>query len=162
MCVFVCFLGVPELGCGSPPQVKHADIQFSSTTPGSVAAYVCHPGFIAVPRATQSICGIQGDWSQPAVCEGPHNTVTQTHILITTRVYYYTLTFNSVTLFNCDFGPVVLSARRQDFQKYKKLIYALLFTHCFHVWNMMLCDFTLIKKHSLVGGLKILVWKKQI
>lgn len=62
--------GVPDLGCGSPPQVKHSDIQFSSTTTGSVAAYVCHPGFIAVQGATKSICGIQGDWSQPAVCEG--------------------------------------------------------------------------------------------
>uniref|UniRef100_A0A3Q3WAJ4 Sushi, nidogen and EGF-like domain-containing protein 1 n=1 Tax=Mola mola TaxID=94237 RepID=A0A3Q3WAJ4_MOLML len=58
-----------EPGCGPPPQVKHAEVQFSSTTPGSVALYVCHPGFVSVPRATQSICGIQGDWSQPPACE---------------------------------------------------------------------------------------------
>lgn len=62
-------LAATDLGCGSPPQVKHSDVQFSSTTTGSVAAYVCHPGFIAVQGATKSICGIQGDWSQPAVCE---------------------------------------------------------------------------------------------
>ncbi|KAF3835743.1 hypothetical protein F7725_028301 [Dissostichus mawsoni] len=54
-----------ELGCGLPPPVKHAEVQFSSTTPGSMAVYMCHSGFTSVPRATQSICGIQGDWSQP-------------------------------------------------------------------------------------------------
>ncbi|XP_020488730.2 sushi, nidogen and EGF-like domain-containing protein 1 isoform X1 [Labrus bergylta] len=58
-----------EASCGPPPQVRHAEVQFSLTTPGSVAVYVCHPGFMSVPRATQSICGIQGDWSQPPVCE---------------------------------------------------------------------------------------------
>uniref|UniRef100_A0A671W0Q0 Sushi, nidogen and EGF like domains 1 n=1 Tax=Sparus aurata TaxID=8175 RepID=A0A671W0Q0_SPAAU len=58
-----------KLGCGPPPQVKHAEVQFSSTTPGSMAVYICNSGFISVPRATQSICGIQGDWSQPPVCE---------------------------------------------------------------------------------------------
>ncbi|XP_053708828.1 sushi, nidogen and EGF-like domain-containing protein 1 isoform X2 [Synchiropus splendidus] len=59
----------PDLTCGRPPHVKHADVQFSSTTPGSVAVYICHLGFTPVPRATQSICGIQGDWSQPPICE---------------------------------------------------------------------------------------------
>lgn len=58
-----------EPSCGPPPQVRHAEVQFSSTTPGSVAVYVCHSGFMSVPRATQSICGIQGDWSQPPTCE---------------------------------------------------------------------------------------------
>ncbi|XP_069560144.1 sushi, nidogen and EGF-like domain-containing protein 1 isoform X4 [Brachyistius frenatus] len=66
-----------ELGCGLPPQVKHAEVQFSSTTPGSVAVYICHPGFMSVPRATQSICGIQGDWSQPPVCEEINECLSQ-------------------------------------------------------------------------------------
>ncbi|XP_056132458.1 LOW QUALITY PROTEIN: sushi, nidogen and EGF-like domain-containing protein 1 [Lampris incognitus] len=58
-----------ETGCGPPPQVKHAEVQFSSTLPGSMAIYMCYSGFKPVPRATQSICGIQGAWSQPPVCE---------------------------------------------------------------------------------------------
>ncbi|XP_055363642.1 sushi, nidogen and EGF-like domain-containing protein 1 isoform X2 [Betta splendens] len=58
-----------ELGCGPPPQVKHAEVQFSSTTPGSVAVYICQSGFMSVPRAAHSICGIQGVWSQPPLCE---------------------------------------------------------------------------------------------
>uniref|UniRef100_A0AAQ5Y1A3 Sushi, nidogen and EGF-like domain-containing protein 1 n=1 Tax=Amphiprion ocellaris TaxID=80972 RepID=A0AAQ5Y1A3_AMPOC len=66
-----------SLGCGPPPQVKHAEVQFSSTTPGSMAVYICHPGFTSVPRATQSICGIQGDWSQPPVCEEINECLTQ-------------------------------------------------------------------------------------
>lgn len=35
-----------------------------------MAVYTCHPGYTPVPRATQSICGRQGSWSQPPVCEG--------------------------------------------------------------------------------------------
>ncbi|XP_029904625.1 sushi, nidogen and EGF-like domain-containing protein 1 [Myripristis murdjan] len=66
-----------ELGCGPPPQVKHAEVQFSSTMPGSMALYVCHSGFTPVPRATQSICGIQGDWSQPPVCEEINECLSQ-------------------------------------------------------------------------------------
>ncbi|XP_068447252.1 sushi, nidogen and EGF-like domain-containing protein 1 isoform X3 [Clinocottus analis] len=66
-----------ELGCGLPPQVKHAEVQFSSTTTGSMAVYVCHSGFISVPRATQSICGIQGDWSQPPICEEINKCLSQ-------------------------------------------------------------------------------------
>ncbi|XP_024857944.1 sushi, nidogen and EGF-like domain-containing protein 1 isoform X2 [Kryptolebias marmoratus] len=66
-----------ELGCGPPPHVKHAEVQFSSTTPGSVAVYICHSGFTSVPRATQSVCGIQGDWSQPPVCEEINECLSQ-------------------------------------------------------------------------------------
>nr|XP_020465574.1 sushi, nidogen and EGF-like domain-containing protein 1 isoform X2 [Monopterus albus] len=65
------------LGCGLPPQVKHAEVQFSSTTPGSIAVYMCHSGFTSVPRATQSICGIQGDWSQPPLCEEINECLSQ-------------------------------------------------------------------------------------
>ncbi|KAJ7993401.1 hypothetical protein DPEC_G00272060 [Dallia pectoralis] len=57
------------LDCGSPLQVKHAEVQFSSTSPGSMALYICHPGYSLLPRATQSICGGQGAWSQPPVCD---------------------------------------------------------------------------------------------
>ncbi|XP_013884547.1 sushi, nidogen and EGF-like domain-containing protein 1 isoform X2 [Austrofundulus limnaeus] len=66
-----------ELGCGPPPHVKHAEVQFSSTTPGSVASYICHSGFTSVPRATQSTCGIQGDWSRPPVCEEINECLSQ-------------------------------------------------------------------------------------
>uniref|UniRef100_A0A4W5PMP0 EGF-like domain-containing protein n=1 Tax=Hucho hucho TaxID=62062 RepID=A0A4W5PMP0_9TELE len=34
-----------------------------------MALYVCHPGYTPMPRATQSICGGQGAWSQPPVCQ---------------------------------------------------------------------------------------------
>uniref|UniRef100_A0A3P9PLS5 Sushi, nidogen and EGF like domains 1 n=1 Tax=Poecilia reticulata TaxID=8081 RepID=A0A3P9PLS5_POERE len=67
----------PSLGCGPPPHVKHAEVQFSSTTPGSVAAYVCHSGFTSVPRATQSICGTQGEWTQPPVCKEINECLSQ-------------------------------------------------------------------------------------
>ncbi|XP_038841787.1 sushi, nidogen and EGF-like domain-containing protein 1, partial [Salvelinus namaycush] len=62
-----------DLDCGPPLQVKHAELQFSSTSPGSMALYVCHPGYTPMPRATQSICGGQGAWSQPPVCQGQFN-----------------------------------------------------------------------------------------
>lgn len=69
-CVISVFVFNPEPGCGPPPHVKHAEVQFSSTTPGSIAEYVCHPGFASVPRAAQSLCSVQGEWSQPPVCKG--------------------------------------------------------------------------------------------
>ncbi|XP_077463845.1 sushi, nidogen and EGF-like domain-containing protein 1 isoform X2 [Stigmatopora argus] len=56
-------------GCGPPPQVKDAQVQFSATSPGSVAVYTCRAGYVAAPRATQSVCGAHGDWSQPPACE---------------------------------------------------------------------------------------------
>ncbi|XP_030647438.1 LOW QUALITY PROTEIN: sushi, nidogen and EGF-like domain-containing protein 1 [Chanos chanos] len=65
------------LDCGPPLKVKHAEVQFSSTTPGSVALYVCHSGYTAVPRATQSVCGVQGSWSQPPVCEEINECLSQ-------------------------------------------------------------------------------------
>uniref|UniRef100_A0A8C6L8Y8 Sushi, nidogen and EGF like domains 1 n=1 Tax=Nothobranchius furzeri TaxID=105023 RepID=A0A8C6L8Y8_NOTFU len=66
-----------SLGCGPPPHVKHAEVQFSSTTPGSVAVYICLSGFTSVPRATQSICGILGAWSQPPTCEEINECLSQ-------------------------------------------------------------------------------------
>uniref|UniRef100_A0AAV2KYH3 Sushi, nidogen and EGF-like domain-containing protein 1 n=1 Tax=Knipowitschia caucasica TaxID=637954 RepID=A0AAV2KYH3_KNICA len=58
-----------DMGCGEPPHVLHAEVHFSRTSAGSMAVYICHSGFLPVPRATQSICSLQGDWSQPPVCE---------------------------------------------------------------------------------------------
>ncbi|XP_069053640.1 sushi, nidogen and EGF-like domain-containing protein 1 isoform X2 [Lepisosteus oculatus] len=58
-----------ELDCGPPVQVKHAEVHYSSTQPGSTALYTCHAGYTPLPRATHSICGSQGSWSQPPVCE---------------------------------------------------------------------------------------------
>ncbi|XP_053355426.1 sushi, nidogen and EGF-like domain-containing protein 1 isoform X2 [Clarias gariepinus] len=55
--------------CGPPPKVKHAEVQFSSTSPKSLALYTCHPGYTPNPRATQSICSSHGSWSQPPVCD---------------------------------------------------------------------------------------------
>ncbi|KAA0713117.1 Sushi, nidogen and EGF-like domain-containing protein 1 [Triplophysa tibetana] len=57
------------LDCSSPVKIKHAEVQYSSTTPGSTALYACHPGYTALHRATQSTCSSQGSWSQPPVCE---------------------------------------------------------------------------------------------
>ncbi|KAG9341579.1 hypothetical protein JZ751_019092 [Albula glossodonta] len=69
-----CEVGVD---CGPPAQVKHADVQFSTTTPGSMAIYTCHLGYTPLPRATQSICGSQGAWSQPPVCEEINECLSQ-------------------------------------------------------------------------------------
>ncbi|KAI4888995.1 hypothetical protein NFI96_019092, partial [Prochilodus magdalenae] len=63
--------------CGPPAKVKHAEVQFSSTSPGSMALYACHPGYTPVPRATQSICSSQGSWSQPPVCEEINECLSQ-------------------------------------------------------------------------------------
>ncbi|XP_011471983.1 sushi, nidogen and EGF-like domain-containing protein 1 [Oryzias latipes] len=66
-----------EQGCGPPPQVKHADVQFSSMTAGSVAVYVCHSGFTSIPRTATSVCGILGKWSQTPVCEEINECLSQ-------------------------------------------------------------------------------------
>ncbi|KAM6963106.1 sushi, nidogen and EGF-like domain-containing protein 1 [Aplochiton taeniatus] len=64
-------------GCGAPPEVKHADIQFSSRQPVAVVTYACHAGYTAMPRTTQSVCGTQGTWSQGPVCEEINECVSQ-------------------------------------------------------------------------------------
>uniref|UniRef100_A0A9J8A474 Sushi, nidogen and EGF-like domains 1 n=2 Tax=Cyprinus carpio TaxID=7962 RepID=A0A9J8A474_CYPCA len=66
-----------SLDCGHPVKVKHAEVQYSSTTPGSMALYSCHPGYTPLPRATQSICSSQGSWSQPPVCEEINECLSQ-------------------------------------------------------------------------------------
>ncbi|KAI5628308.1 sushi, nidogen and EGF-like domain-containing protein 1 isoform X1, partial [Silurus asotus] len=63
--------------CGPPPKVKHAEVQFSSTNPGSLALYTCHPGYTPNPRATQSICSSHGSWTQPPVCEEINECLSQ-------------------------------------------------------------------------------------
>ncbi|MCJ8729669.1 hypothetical protein PDJAM_G00109160 [Pangasius djambal] len=63
--------------CGPPPKVKHAEVQFSSTSPGSLALYTCHPGYTPNPRATQSICRSHGSWSQPPVCDEINECLSQ-------------------------------------------------------------------------------------
>uniref|UniRef100_A0A8C7YEY0 Sushi, nidogen and EGF-like domain-containing protein 1 n=1 Tax=Oryzias sinensis TaxID=183150 RepID=A0A8C7YEY0_9TELE len=68
---------ISERGCGPPPQVKHADVQFSSMTAGSVAVYVCHSGFTSIPRTATSVCGILGKWSQTPVCEELNECLSQ-------------------------------------------------------------------------------------
>ncbi|XP_062853195.1 sushi, nidogen and EGF-like domain-containing protein 1 [Trichomycterus rosablanca] len=55
--------------CGPPPKVKHAEVQFPDTRPGSVALYTCHPGYAPNPRAVPSVCSSQGVWSQTPVCD---------------------------------------------------------------------------------------------
>uniref|UniRef100_A0A8C9V4C8 Sushi, nidogen and EGF like domains 1 n=1 Tax=Scleropages formosus TaxID=113540 RepID=A0A8C9V4C8_SCLFO len=68
---------ISNLDCGPPVKVKHADVQFSSSSPGSMALYTCHPGYTPHPRATQSICGSQGAWSQPPVCDEINECLSQ-------------------------------------------------------------------------------------
>ncbi|XP_031431396.1 sushi, nidogen and EGF-like domain-containing protein 1 isoform X2 [Clupea harengus] len=63
--------------CGPPARPKHADVKYSSTLAGAIAIYVCHPGYTPVPRATQSICGNQGAWSQPPICEEINECLSQ-------------------------------------------------------------------------------------
>ncbi|XP_060775760.1 sushi, nidogen and EGF-like domain-containing protein 1 isoform X2 [Neoarius graeffei] len=63
--------------CGPPPKVKHAEVQFSSTSPGSLALYTCHPGYTPNPRATQTICSSHGSWSQPPVCDEINECLSQ-------------------------------------------------------------------------------------
>ncbi|MBN3286704.1 SNED1 protein, partial [Polyodon spathula] len=70
-------LCVSEMDCGAPVQVKHAQVQYTSSLPGSSALYTCHPGFTPVPGATVSICGGQGAWSQPPVCEEINECLSQ-------------------------------------------------------------------------------------
>ncbi|XP_036374730.1 sushi, nidogen and EGF-like domain-containing protein 1 [Megalops cyprinoides] len=78
-----CEIGGPSssssagVDCGPPAQVKHADVQFTSSVPGSMALYTCHLGYTPLPRATQSICGSQGAWSQPPVCEEINECLSQ-------------------------------------------------------------------------------------
>ncbi|XP_056460177.1 sushi, nidogen and EGF-like domain-containing protein 1 [Gadus chalcogrammus] len=64
-------------GCGPPPQVVHAEVQFSSTAAGAVAQYVCRPGFTAVPRTTRTLCGVSGTWSLPPACQVENPCVLQ-------------------------------------------------------------------------------------
>nr|XP_023657699.1 sushi, nidogen and EGF-like domain-containing protein 1 isoform X2 [Paramormyrops kingsleyae] len=66
-----------RLDCGPPAHVKNADVQFTSSTPGSIALYTCHRGYMPQPQATQSICGSQGAWSQPPVCEEINECLSQ-------------------------------------------------------------------------------------
>ncbi|XP_058846070.1 sushi, nidogen and EGF-like domain-containing protein 1 isoform X3 [Acipenser ruthenus] len=66
-----------EMDCGAPVQVKHAQVQYTSSQPGSSALYTCHPGFTPVPRDTVSVCGGQGSWSQPPVCEEINECLSQ-------------------------------------------------------------------------------------
>ncbi|XP_076872164.1 LOW QUALITY PROTEIN: sushi, nidogen and EGF-like domain-containing protein 1, partial [Brachyhypopomus gauderio] len=63
--------------CGPPARVKHAEVQFSSTSPGSMALYACHPGYAPIPKATHSICSSQASWSQPPVCDEINECLSQ-------------------------------------------------------------------------------------
>ncbi|XP_067085594.1 sushi, nidogen and EGF-like domain-containing protein 1 [Osmerus mordax] len=63
--------------CGPPPLLKHAEVHFSSSAAGSLAVYTCHPGYSPLPRATHSICGGQGAWSQPPDCQEVDECVSQ-------------------------------------------------------------------------------------
>ncbi|XP_060723740.1 sushi, nidogen and EGF-like domain-containing protein 1 isoform X1 [Tachysurus vachellii] len=62
--------------CGPPPKVRHAEVQFSSSSPGSLALYSCHPGYTPNPRSTQSICS-HGSWTQPSVCDEINECLSQ-------------------------------------------------------------------------------------
>ncbi|XP_029472488.1 sushi, nidogen and EGF-like domain-containing protein 1 [Rhinatrema bivittatum] len=58
-----------EVDCGIPEKVKHAQVIFSSTKLGSLAEYQCNKGYTVNPRNSPRVCGENGAWSEPPVCE---------------------------------------------------------------------------------------------
>ncbi|XP_057193179.1 sushi, nidogen and EGF-like domain-containing protein 1 isoform X13 [Triplophysa rosa] len=118
------------LDCGSPVKIKHAEVQYSSTTLGSIASYTCHPGYTALPRATQSTCSSQGFWSQPPVCEDllPPSGL---HVLrveekeVELRWDQSDATQNLISGFAIVFAPVGRLPRRTDFLEKQHSTYVL-------------------------------------
>lgn len=60
----------PEVDCGIPSEVKHAWALFNSTRMGSLAEYLCEPGYFLSPQNNPRICKAQGVWSDPPECNG--------------------------------------------------------------------------------------------
>jgi len=56
-------IGVCQVGCGSPPEVKNATVMHDGTSVGSKATYTCMAGHVTVGSGSESTCGSGGQWS---------------------------------------------------------------------------------------------------
>ena len=60
----------PEVDCGIPSEVKHAQASFNSTKLGSLAEYQCELGYTLSQRNHPRVCRLPGVWSDPPECNG--------------------------------------------------------------------------------------------
>ncbi|XP_057264396.1 sushi, nidogen and EGF-like domain-containing protein 1 isoform X3 [Pezoporus wallicus] len=54
--------------CGTPSEVKHAQVSFNSTKVGSVAEYQCELGYTLSQHNHPRVCHSPGVWSDPPEC----------------------------------------------------------------------------------------------
>ncbi|KFZ62067.1 Sushi, nidogen and EGF-like domain-containing protein 1, partial [Antrostomus carolinensis] len=59
----------PEVDCGVPSEVKHAQASFNSTKVGSLAEYQCELGYTLSQHNHPRICRLPGVWSDPPECD---------------------------------------------------------------------------------------------
>ncbi|NWR80797.1 SNED1 protein, partial [Centropus unirufus] len=59
----------PEVDCGVPSEVKHAQASFNSTKVGSLAEYRCEPGYTLSLHNHPRVCRSPGVWSDPPECD---------------------------------------------------------------------------------------------
>ncbi|KFQ12806.1 Sushi, nidogen and EGF-like domain-containing protein 1, partial [Leptosomus discolor] len=59
----------PEVDCGIPSEVKHAQATFNSTKVGSLAEYQCELGYTISQHNHPRICRLPGAWSDPPECD---------------------------------------------------------------------------------------------
>ena len=60
----------PEVDCGVPSEVKHAQASFNSTRVGSLAEYQCELGYALSQHNHPRVCHLPGIWSDPPECDG--------------------------------------------------------------------------------------------
>ncbi|KFW87216.1 Sushi, nidogen and EGF-like domain-containing protein 1, partial [Phalacrocorax carbo] len=58
----------PEVDCGVPSEVKHAQASFNSTKVGSLAEYQCELGYVLSQHNNPRVCRMPGVWSDPPEC----------------------------------------------------------------------------------------------
>ncbi|NXA06085.1 SNED1 protein, partial [Sapayoa aenigma] len=59
----------PEVDCGIPSDVKHAQASFNSTKVGSLAEYQCELGYTLSQHNHPRVCRVPGVWSDPPECD---------------------------------------------------------------------------------------------
>uniref|UniRef100_A0A663ECU1 Sushi, nidogen and EGF like domains 1 n=1 Tax=Aquila chrysaetos chrysaetos TaxID=223781 RepID=A0A663ECU1_AQUCH len=59
----------PEVDCGVPSEVKHAQASFNSTKVGSLAEYQCELGYTLSQHNHPRVCRLPGVWSDPPECD---------------------------------------------------------------------------------------------
>ncbi|KFO81208.1 Sushi, nidogen and EGF-like domain-containing protein 1, partial [Cuculus canorus] len=59
----------PEVDCGVPSEVKHAQVSFNSTKVGSLAEYQCELGYTLSPHNHPRVCRLPGVWTDPPECD---------------------------------------------------------------------------------------------